>query len=276
MRGARFWKKKASRTDFPFRRGVNILALPGEKHRARGAMDWQDSGTILSTRPHGESSAIVEIFTAEHGRHAGVVRGGASRKMAAVLQPGSHVAVAWRARLEDHLGSFTIEPVKSRAGVLSDRLALLGLNSICALLGFTLPEREAHPQLHAETEALFDVVGHALEGWPVDYLHWEMSLLEELGYGLDLTRCAVTGTRDDLAFVSPKTGRAVSREGAGEWAPKLLPLPLCLLGQGPATLTEIGEGLRLTGYFLEQKIAPELGRRPLPAARQRLIDALAR
>ncbi|PCD76490.1 DNA repair protein RecO [Pseudothioclava arenosa] len=239
-------------------------------------MDWQDHGTILSSRPHGETSAIVEVFTAWHGRHLGVVRGGASRKLAAVLQPGSHVALSWRARLEDHLGAITLEPLKSRAGVLSDRRALLGLNSVCALASFTLAEREPHAALYAATEPLFDVIGAAHPGWEVDYLHWEMMLLDELGFGLDLSRCAVTGSREDLAFVSPKTGRAVSREGAGDWAPRLLPLPPALLGQGPITAMELVQGLALTGYFLENRIAPELGQRPLPAARARLIDMLSR
>ena len=238
-------------------------------------MDWQDSGTILSTRPHGESAAIVEVFTATHGRHLGVVRGGASRKMAAVLMPGSHVALVWRARLEGQLGSFIIEPLASRAGALSDRLALMGLTSVCALLGFALPERDPHPRLYAATEPLFTVIGQAAEGWVVDYLHWEMALLEDLGLGLDLTRCAVTGTRDDLAFVSPRTGRAVSRQGAGGWADRLLPLPLCLLGQGPATWAEIAQGLALSGHFLN-RFAQDHGHKPLPEARRRLIEAIAR
>lgn len=238
-------------------------------------MDWQDQGTILSTRPHGETSAIVEVFTATHGRHAGVVRGGVSRKVAATLQPGSHVALSWRARLEDHLGAFTVEPLASRAGAMADRLALMGLNATCAMLAFALPEREPHPRLYAASEPLFEVIGQAAEGWIVDYLHWEMALLEELGFGLDLTRCAVTGSREDLAFVSPRTGRAVSRAGAGDWAPRLLVLPQCLLGQGPATLDEIIAGLTLTGHFLTL-FAEEHGNRPLPEARNRLIAALAR
>jgi DNA repair protein RecO (recombination protein O) len=238
-------------------------------------MDWQDHGTILSLRPHGETSAIVEVFTEGHGRHAGVVRGGASRKMAAALQPGSHVAVVWRARLHDQLGTYTVEPLRSRAGAMSDRLALLGLNAVCALLAFALPERAPHPALYAATEPLFEVIAAAHPGWIVDYLHWEMALLDELGVGLDLSRCAVTGTRDDLAFVSPKSGRAVSRAGAGDWAPRLLPLPPCLLGQGPATLAEIGQGLRISGHFLD-RFAAEHSHRALPEARNRLIDAIAR
>lgn len=238
-------------------------------------MDWQDHGTILSTRPQGETSALIEVFTAAHGRHAGVVRGGASRKMAATLQPGSSVTVRWRARLEDQLGTFTVEPIASRAGAMSDRLALAGLSATCAMLAFALPERAPHPALFAATEPLFAVIGDAVPGWPLDYLRWEMQLLDELGYGLDLGRCAVTGTREDLAFVSPRSGRAVSRAGAGDWAPRLLPLPACLLGQGPASWAEISDGLRLTGHFLD-RFAAEHGSRTLPAARVRLIAALAR
>ncbi|TMV95026.1 DNA repair protein RecO [Thioclava sp. BHET1] len=238
-------------------------------------MDWQDFGTIISARPHGETSVIVELFTESHGRHAGVVRGGASRKMAGILQPGNRASVTWRARIEDQLGTYTIEPLQSRTVILSDRLALAGLNATCALLRFTLPEREAHAGVFAASEGLFDLFAEGGD-WAVAYLRWELALLEEMGYGLDLSRCAVTGTREDLAFVSPRSGRAVSRAGAGEWAPRLLPLPLCLLGQGPANPSEIAQGLRLTGYFLGEKLAPDLGNRPLPEARQRLVDLLTR
>lgn len=239
-------------------------------------MQWRDEGTILSVRPHGETSAIVEVFTADHGRHLGVVRGGASRKQAAVLQPGNRVAMDWRARLDEHIGSATIEPLASRAGVLSDRLALLGLNAVCAILSFALPEREQHPALFAVTEPLFDALGATQEGWPLAYLRWELCVLEELGYGLDLGSCAVTGGREDLAFVSPRSGRAVSRAGAGDWASRLLPLPPCLLGQGPATMAELRQGLALTGHFLGHHMAPDLGSRPLPEARARLVAALER
>jgi DNA repair protein RecO (recombination protein O) len=218
---------------------------------------------------------IVELFASAHGRHAGVVRGGASRKMAGMLQPGNRVMATWRARLEDHLGSFTLEPLQSRAVILSDRQALAGLNAATALLRFTLPEREPHDALFAASEALFDAMAEGGDWVPL-YLRWELGLLEEMGYGLDLSSCAVTGSRDDLAYVSPRSGRAVSRAGAGEWAPKLLPLPLCLLGQGPASLAEIVQGLRLTGFFLGERMAPDLGDRPLPEARQRFVDLLGR
>ncbi|OCX61645.1 DNA repair protein RecO [Thioclava sp. SK-1] len=239
-------------------------------------MEWHDSGTVLSARPHGETGMLIEVFTRDHGRHSGIVPGGISRKKAAMLQPGSHLSLRWRARLQDQLGTFTPEPLKSRAGAMSDRLALLGLSATCALLGFALPDREPHLRLFSASEPLFDVIGMVHDGWILDYLRWEMMLLEDLGYGLDLTRCAVTGSRDHLAFVSPKTGRAVSPEGAGEWAPRLLPLPQFLLGQGSATLAEVEDGLRLTGHFLQHRLATALGDRPLPAARQRFLDALAR
>jgi DNA repair protein RecO (recombination protein O) len=239
-------------------------------------IDWREDGTLLSVRRHGESSAIVELFTEGHGRHLGVVRGGASRKLAPILQPGAQLDATWTARLDDHIGSFTVEPVRSRAAaILDDRLALAGLNAMTALLSFTLPEREPHGLLYRRSLALFDLLGHN-EAWPVVYLRWELALLEEMGFGLDLSRCAVTGSREDLSYVSPKTGRAVSAEGAGTWADRLLPLPPILLGQGTGPVEEILGGLRTTGHFLTQWLAPALGDRPLPAARQRLIDALAR
>lgn len=238
-------------------------------------MDWRDQGMLLSVRTHGETSAIIEVFTAQHGRHAGVVRGGVSRKIAPILQPGAQLDVSWRARLEDHIGAFTVEPLQSRTAVLADRLALLGLNAVCALLQFVLPEREPHPALYVGSLALMDALA-AGDDWVPLYLRWEMALLEELGFGLDLGRCAVTGSREDLAFVSPKTGRAVSREGAGEWAARLLPLPGVLMGQGGGSPTELSDGLRTTGHFLEHRVAPALGDRALPEARRRLVEALAR
>jgi DNA repair protein RecO (recombination protein O) len=238
-------------------------------------MDWQDEGVLISMRPHGEASAIIDVFTAAHGRHAGVVRGGASRKMAAVMQPGTQLALTWRARLDDHIGSYTVEPLQSRAGLLGDRLALSGLNAICAMLRVCLAEREPHPQLWRATMALLAAF-EVNPGWPPEYLRWEMLLLDEMGFGLDLGRCAVTGARDDLAFVSPKTGRAVSRGGAGDWVDRLFPLPACLMGQGEATATELGQGFAITGHFLARELAPLLNGRPLPEARARLLALLAK
>ena len=239
-------------------------------------MDWRDTGILLSTRKHGETSLIIEVFTPEHGRHAGVVRGGTSRKLAPHLQPGAQLDLHWRARLEDHLGSFTAEPQRSRAAAaMGDRLALAGLNAVTALLSFTLPDREPHPALYKRSEQLLDLLPQ-IALWPLAYLRWELALLEEMGFGLDLTRCAVTGATEDLAYVSPKTGRAVTRAGAGIWADKLLSLPPVLLGQDPADNPDIAEALRTTGHFLQHHLAPSLGDRPLPPARGLFLDRLAR
>ncbi|MEW2912518.1 DNA repair protein RecO [Leisingera sp. JC11] len=239
-------------------------------------MEWRDHGILLSVRRHGESSAIIDVFTEEHGRHAGVVRGGAGRRMAPVLQPGAQLDVTWRARLEDHLGSYHAEPLRSRAAAaLSGRLALAGLNTVTALLSFCLPEREPHADLYTRSERLLDLLGNEAL-WPLAYLRWEMALLEEMGFGLDLSACAVTGSRFELAYVSPKTGRAVSREGAGGWADRLLPLPPVMLGQGNADDSEIVQALRTTGHFLEAHLAPSLGNHPPPEARARLMDLLSR
>ncbi len=239
-------------------------------------IEWRDQGILLSTRRHGESSVIIEVFTPDHGRHAGVVRGGTSRKVAPVLQPGAQLDVTWRARLEEHIGSFAVEPVRSRAvAAMAGRLPLAGLNAVTSLLSFCLPEREPHKALYGRTETLLDLLGQD-DLWPLAYLRWELSLLEDMGHGLDLAACAVTGQTTDLVFVSPKSGRAVSRDAAGEWADRLLPLPDVLRGQGAAPDDEIAQGFVTTGYFLEAHLARDLGGKPLPEARARFVEAFNR
>lgn len=239
-------------------------------------MQWRDQGALLSVRQHGETSAIIEVFTAEHGRHLGVVRGGASRRIAPILQPGAQLDLTWRARLDEHIGSYGVEPLKSRAvAVMGDRMALAALNSLTSLLAFVLPERESHPTLYQRTIAVLDLLGTD-PVWSFAYLRWEMALLEEMGFGLDLSCCAVTGSHDDLIYVSPKTGRAVSKAGAGEWADRLLPLPDSLLTFRSTTDAAIMAGLNVTGFFLESHLAPALGNHPLPGARQRFVERFAR
>lgn len=231
-------------------------------------MEWRDEGVVLTVRRHGESAALIEVFTARHGRHAGVVPGGGGRRLTPVLQPGAQVDVVWRARLDAHVGTITVEPVRSRAMLMADRLALAALGSVCALLSRALPERQPHSALYPVTVDLLDGLDGA--GWPLDYLRWELRLLDELGFGLDLSSCAVTGATTDLCFVSPRSGRAVSRAGAGRWADRLLPLAPCLRG-GAVDADGIAEGLRLTGYFLNRELG---GTRPLPEARARLAGLL--
>ncbi|MEM9710478.1 MAG: DNA repair protein RecO [Pseudomonadota bacterium] len=238
-------------------------------------MEWREPGTLLAARRHGETAAIIDVFTRAHGRHAGVVQGGTSRKLTPILQPGTDLDLTWRARLADHIGTFKVEPLKSRAGLMADRLSLAALNAAAGLLIFALPEREPFPELFDKTQALLDMIG---EGpvWPLAYLRWEMALLDAQGFGLDLTACAVTGATEGLAHVSPKTGRAVSEAGAGAWKERLLPLPPDLLGQGQGKPEDILDGLRTTGHFLANHLAPSLGDRPLPPARLRFLDALGR
>ena len=239
-------------------------------------IEWRDEGVLLAVRKHGEAAVIVEVFTEHHGKHAGVVRGGAGRRQGPILQPGGQFEVVWKARLEEHMGVFTVEPMRSRAAqVMADPLALAGLTSVVGLLNFALPERAQHGALYSASINLLDLIC-VTEAWPLAYLHWEMQLLEDLGFGLDLSCCAVSGTTEDLAYVSPKSGRAVAAHHAGRWKTQLLPLAPCMIGQSVADNGEIAAGLRTTGHFLEKWLAPSLGDRALPLARQRLVERLFR
>lgn len=238
-------------------------------------IEWRDEGFVLAARRHGENDAVLWLFTRGHGRHAGILRGGAGRRHAALRQPGGQVSATWRARLGEHLGAFVLEPLRSRASVLGDPLALAGLGAVCALLQVALPERAPHAGLWLASVGLLDAAG-CDEGWPAAYLRWEMLLLDEMGYGLDLGRCAVTGATEDLAYVSPRTGRAVSRAGAGSWAGRLLPLPGGLGRAGPLPAVAVLQGLALTGHFLARELGSAPGGRGSIEARGRLVDLLAR
>ena len=237
-------------------------------------MEWRDEGVILAARRHGETSVILDVLTKTHGRHAGVVRGGASRKQAPVLQPGNQIEVEWRARLEDHLGAYRAELLKSRSGIMADRGRLAALSSICALMTFAMPERMELTQIYDQTLALIEKL-NSDEPWSSEYAVWELMILEELGYGLDLTSCAATGATQELIYVSPKSGRAVCRSAGEQYADRMLPLPEFLQMEGvePAA-KEVLRALKTTGYFLERWLAPALGNRPLPDARARLVQVL--
>lgn len=236
-------------------------------------MEWQAEGTVIARRAHGENAVIIDVLTDLHGRHAGLVPGGASPRRAALLQPGARLDLRWRARHQDQLGTFTVQPLRLRSGLMGDPLSLAGLNAVCAMLVFALAEHDPHPALAHRTEALFDLIEQGAD-WAADYLHWEMALLAEMGFGLDLHSCAVTGATDGLSYVSPRSGRAVSRAGAGEWADRLLPLPAMLGGAGDNRGRGLAEGLAITGHFLTTRLAAELVGRKLPAARDRLVRRL--
>ncbi len=238
-------------------------------------MEWRDQGILLSVRGHGESSAIIEVFTKTHGRHAGVVRGGQSRKMTPTLQPGAQLDLAWRARLEDHLGIFQVELLHSRnALVMGNRQALSGLNAVTSMVLTFLPEREAYQALYTASEHLLDLLDDQVV-WPLAYLKWELALLDVLGFGLDLTACAVTGQTQDLAYISPKSGRAVSRSGAGEWADRLFPFVPLLSGAEEFVFDDLVTAFKITGYFFENHVVKGLGLKTFPAARGRFIDGLS-
>lgn len=240
-------------------------------------MEWQDHGLVLVSRRHGERDAILEVMTAAHGRHLGLVRGGRSSRQAPVLQPGNRVVLTWRARLEEHLGQFTAETLESRAGaVLTDPLALHLVTHLAFLLRL-LPERDPHPALYEAADAMMGLAAHPPVLAPA-LARFELLLLAELGFGLDLSTCAATGTSEDLAYVSPKTGRAVSREAGAPWAERMFALPAFLLEGAmlaPAPRAAVVEGLRLAGHFLDRHlIAPRGLERQSP--REALLATLLR
>jgi DNA repair protein RecO (recombination protein O) len=238
-------------------------------------VDWTDNGIVLAVRRHGESAVILSLLTAEHGRHMGLVRGGAGTRARGLYQIGNIVSAEWRARLEAHLGSYTCELISAPTALyLDDPKRLAGLTSACAVADMALPEREPHGRIYQGLTDLLAVMGHEL--WPVAYIRWELALLTELGFGLDLGTCAATGANDHLAYVSPRSGRAVSLAAGEAYRDKLLILPGFLTDERadqPIEDADIAAGLTLTGFFLERHLfaASHSG---MPAARHRMLDRL--
>ena len=238
-------------------------------------MDWSDEGIFLSGKPLGEAGLIAEILTLEHGRHLGLVRGGRSRRLRPTLQPGNMVRVTWQARLSEHLGGFNVELMEANgARVLDDPRALAAIGTLGELVKL-LPERDPHPELYATTLHVLRSFGEP-DIWPALLVYWEYQLLQELGFGLDLSACAATGVLEDLVYVSPRSGRAVSRDAGAPYGDKLLALPGFLLdGTAPLRETDIAAGFALTGFFLERDVLEPHGMK-LPSARERLLDLLSR
>lgn len=237
-------------------------------------MEWEDDAFVLSARAFGETGAIVELLTAERGKFAAHVAGGASRKMKPFLQPGAKVIARYRSRVSEQLGSASLEPIgEGPASLFDDALALAGLAS-AASIAAALPEREPHPGAFHALEALIGVLGNP-DIWPAVYVRFEAGLLSDLGFELDLSKCTVTGSMDDLVYVSPRTGRAVSRDAGEPYKERLLALPPFLLSsQGGLSEGDIRSGLELTGHFLEQHVFGPINR-PLPPARVWLVQRLA-
>lgn len=237
-------------------------------------MEFTDDGIILSARAHGETAAVAEIFTPHHGKWAGLVYGGQGRTQRPVLQPGNGVRAHWKGRLDESLGFFTLELTHARAGeLMQDRLSLAGLTAACALAAATLPEREAHGRAYHTMRILLDHLGDP-DIWPALMARWELGLLAELGFGLTLDRCAATGARENLIYVSPKSASAVSAEAGEPYKDRMLPLPAFLRdSSADATRADALDGLTTTGHFIETRIL-HLASQELPEARQRVVALL--
>jgi DNA repair protein RecO (recombination protein O) len=240
-------------------------------------MEWHDEGLIIGIRKHGETSVILEAMTAEHGRHLGLVRGGRSRRMRPVLQPGNQASLTWRARLDEHLGLYAVEVTEPRAGrLMTSAAALHGLNHIAALLRL-LAERDPHPRLYQAASRIADYLGDAQIG-PALLVRFELAILAEFGFGLDLSRCAATGTTEDLVYVSPKTGRAVSRQAGAPYHDRLLRLPAFLRAAAVAATpppSDLRDGFELSGYFLARDVFAPRGLQ-LPDARRAYLAEVAK
>lgn len=238
-------------------------------------MQWEAEALVLAVRPHGESSAIIDVFSKQHGRFAGLVRGGNSRRLRPVLQPGNMVTATWRARLSEHLGTITIDAGRAHAAeALGDAKLLAGLTSLCALMLIT-PERQAYPRLYDTVQIVLSALDDE-DAWPALLARFEMALLDEIGFGLDLSCCAATGSLEQLEYVSPRSGRAVSRDAAQPYLDKMFPLPAFLTDPAAAAENrDVLEALQLTGHFLERRVYLPNGIK-MPPARQRLLDILAK
>jgi len=237
-------------------------------------MEFESDAFVLSARSHGETGAIVDLLTEDKGRWVAHIAGGASRKMKPFLQAGARVIVRYRARTSDQLGSAQLEPIgEGPSSLFDDPLALAGLSAAAAVAQGALPEREPHPGAFLAFEALLSAFHHS-HVWPAVFVKFEAGLLDELGFGLDFSKCAATGSMEDLIYVSPKTGRAVSRAAGEPYADRMLALPPFMLGnQAGLREGEVGQGLELTAHFLEQYVFNPLNK-PLPPARMWLVDKL--
>lgn len=237
-------------------------------------MEWSDEAVIIGVRRHGESAAIVEAMTRAHGRHLGIVLGGRSERLRPLLQPGNGVSVRWRARLDEHLGNFQLEPLAMRAGRLMERAAsLYGLTYAASLLRL-LPERDPHEALYEATCVLVDHLDTPEVAAPL-MVRFEMAMLTELGFGLDLSACAATGATQELIYVSPRSGRAVSARAGAPYADRLLPLPAFVRGGfdgDTAPAEDVRAGFRLTGHFLEGHVFEPRGQ-PMPDERAAFLSA---
>lgn len=236
-------------------------------------MQWTDEAILLSIRKFGETKAVTRVFSRTHGVHGGVVRGASSKTQRGVLQPGNAVSATWNARLSEHMGAFKIEPLQPfSAYAMADKYKLAALSSACALLEAALPERHPYPVLYHHVYAFLEQLSDSGD-WLETYIRLELEILAQSGFGLDLKTCAATGSLENLSYVSPKSGRAVSKDAGEPYKDKLLPLPAFLCSATKGDMQETLAGLRLTGYFLDSRLTAPHGKK-LPAARQRLVTMM--
>lgn len=218
-------------------------------------MRWESNGLILNFSKYNEKSYILEIFTEEHGKHKGIIRGLHSKNKRSIIEPGNEVFVTWSGRLETHLGNYNVEPIKLWSShVLQFKDKLSAISSICSLISLTMAERQPNPLIYFSSKKLIEIVASKREDWIREYVFWEMQLLSEIGYGLDLERCAVTSKSSDLVYVSPSSGRAVTNEGAGDFRNKLLPLPKFMTDfKANYDNDDIYNALNLTEFFFKKR-----------------------
>ena len=218
-------------------------------------MRWESNGLILNFSKYNEKSYILEIFTEEHGKHKGIIRGLHSKNKRSIIEPGNEVFATWSGRLETHLGNYNVEPIKLWSShILQFKDKLSAISSICSLISLTMAERQPNPLIYFSSKKLIEIVTSKRDDWIREYVFWEMQLLSEIGYGLDLERCAVTSKSSDLVYVSPSSGRAVSNEGAGDFRNKLLPLPKFMTDfRANYDNNDIYNALNLTEFFYKKR-----------------------
>jgi len=218
-------------------------------------MRWESNGLILNFFKYNEKSYILEIFTEEHGKHKGIIRGLHSKNKRSIIEPGNEVFATWSGRLETHLGNYNVEPIKLWSShILQFKDKLSAISSICSLISLTMAERQPNPLIYFSSKKLIEIVASTRNDWIREYVFWEMQLLSEIGYGLDLERCAVTSKSSDLVYVSPSSGRAVTNEGAGDFKNKLLPLPKFMTNfKANYDNDDIYNALNLTEFFFKKR-----------------------
>ena len=236
-------------------------------------MRWESEGIVLGFSLHNEKSYILEVFTKEHGRHKGLIRGIHSKNLRSIIEPGNEVKALWSGRLETHLGNFTIEPIKAWSSlILNQKDRLIALSSLCSLVSSAMAEKQPNDLIYYSSKEMIKKISSSDDDWIKEYINWELDLLSEIGYGIDLSKCAVTSKKDELVYVSPASGRAVTLEGAGSYKDRLIKLPRFIVSKdSECDNNDIANGLELTEYFFRKRFF-EPNNLNFPQSRNRLKE----